>query len=201
MKAAICQPQMGKEALLGLLSAKSEGERAFVFDAAREARHRAFGNKVFLYGFLYLSTHCRNDCAFCQYRRSNSSLERYRKPLGEMLEAAGRLAADGIHLLDLTLGEDPYYVEPAGFHRLLELVSALKETTGLPIMVSPGVLSAEQLVRLREPGRTGTPAIRRRTTGICSRVCVWSRIMIAGSARVLRRRGAACSPRTACSRA
>ena len=119
MKAAICQPQMGKEALLGLLSAKSEGERAFVFDAAREARHRAFGNKVFLYGFLYLSTHCRNDCAFCQYRRSNSSLERYRKPLGEMLEAAGRLAADGVHLLDLTLGEDPYYVEPAGFHRLV----------------------------------------------------------------------------------
>ena len=69
-----------------------------------------------------------------------------------MLEAAGRLAADGVHLLDLTLGEDPYYVEPAGFHRLLELVSALKETTGLPIMVSPGVLSAEQLVRLREAG-------------------------------------------------
>ena len=152
MKAAICQPQMGKEALLGLLSAKSEGERACVFDAAREARHRAVGNKVFLYGFLYLSTHCRNDCAFCQYRRSNSSLERYRKPPGEMLEAAGRLAADGVHLLDLTLGEDPYYVEPAGFHRLLELVSALKETTGLPIMVSPGVLSAEQLVRLREAG-------------------------------------------------
>ena len=50
------------------------------------------------------------------------------------------------------MGEDPYYVEPAGFHRLLELVSALKETTGLPIMVSPGVLSAEQLVRLREAG-------------------------------------------------
>ncbi|WP_370809486.1 hypothetical protein [Bilophila wadsworthia] len=91
---------------------------------------------------------------FASTRRSNSSLERYRKPLGEMLEAAGRLAADGVHLLDLTLGEDPYYVEPAGFHRLLELVSALKETTGLPIMVSPGVLSAEQLVRLRE-GRGG----------------------------------------------
>ena len=51
-------------------------------------------------------------------------LERYRKPFGEMLEAAGRLAADGVHLLDLTLGEDPYYVETAGFHRLLELVSA-----------------------------------------------------------------------------
>lgn len=112
MKAVRCQPQMGKEALLGLLSAKSEGERAFVFDAAREARRRAFGNKVFLYGFLYLSTHCRNDCAFCQYRRSNSALERYRKPLEEMLEAAGRLAADGVHLLDLTLGEDPIMWSP-----------------------------------------------------------------------------------------
>ena len=61
------------------------------------------------------------------------------------------LAADGVHLLDSTWGRS-YYVEPAGFHRLLELVSALKETTGLPIMVSPGVLSAEQLVRLREAG-------------------------------------------------
>lgn len=143
---------MSKEALLDLLSVKSEGERAFIFDAAREARHKAFGNKVSLYGFLYLSTHCRNDCAFCQYRRSNLSLERYRKPLGEVLKAAGRLAADRVHLLDLTLGEDPYYVEPAGFHRLLELVSALKETTGLPIMVPLGVLLAEQFIRPREAG-------------------------------------------------
>ncbi|MFQ9492088.1 MAG: hypothetical protein ACLR0N_15095 [Bilophila wadsworthia] len=118
-----------------------------------------------------------------------------------MLEAAGRLAADGVHLLDLTLGEDPYYVEPAGFHRLLELVSALKETTGLPIMVSPGVLSAEQLVRLREAGADWYACYQETHNRICSRVCVWSRIMIAGSARVLRRRGAACSPRTACSRA
>ena len=47
MKAAICQPQMGKEALLGLLSAKSEGERAFVFDAAREARHRRSATRCF----------------------------------------------------------------------------------------------------------------------------------------------------------
>lgn len=147
-----CESSIGKDVLLGLLSAKSEGERALVFGAAREARRRAFGDKVFLYGFLYLSTHCRNDCAFCQYRRSNTELERYRKPLGELLEAARLLAADGVHLLDLTLGEDPYYVEPAGFHRLVELVSALKETTGLPVMVSPGVLSADQLLRLREAG-------------------------------------------------
>lgn len=147
-----CESSIGKDVLLGLLSAKSEGERALVFGAAREARRRAFGDKVFLYGFLYLSTHCRNDCAFCQYRRSNTELERYRKPLGELLEAARLLAADGVHLLDLTLGEDPYYVEPAGFHRLVELVSALKETTGLPVMVSPGVLSADQLLRLRGAG-------------------------------------------------
>lgn len=147
-----CESSIGKDVLLGLLSAKSEGERALVFGAAREARRRAFGDKVFLYGFLYLSTHCRNDCAFCQYRRSNTELERYRKPLGELLEAARLLAADGVHLLDLTLGEDPYYVEPAGFHRLVELVSALKETTGLPVMVSPGVLSADQLLRLRQAG-------------------------------------------------
>lgn len=140
-----------KEELMAFLTAGGEA-RERLFAAAREARRRAFGNRIFLYGFLYLSTHCRNDCTFCQYRRSNTTIDRYRKRLDEMLEAGGRLAADGVHLLDLTLGEDPYFVEPAGFHRLLELVSALKETTGLPVMVSPGVLGPDQLRALRRAG-------------------------------------------------
>lgn len=140
-----------KKELMDFLLASGE-KREHLFAAAREARRQVFGNRVFLYGFLYLSTHCRNDCTFCQYRRSHITLERYRKTLDEVLEAGRRLAADGVHLLDLTLGEDPYFTEPAGFHRLLELVSSLKETTGLPIMVSPGVLSGEQLHALRQAG-------------------------------------------------
>lgn len=142
---------LSREALLALFSTPESG-RAALFAKAREARRSAFGTRIFLYGFLYLSTHCRNDCAFCNYRRANAGLPRYRKSLAELAAAARRLAADGVHLLDLTLGEDPYYVEPEGFPRLVGLVAALREATGLPIMVSPGVLSDGQLARLREAG-------------------------------------------------
>lgn len=140
-----------KTDLMTMLAAEGSA-RERLFAAAREARHRAFGNRIFLYGFLYLSTYCRNNCTFCQYRHSSTAAPRYRKTPEEFAEAARKLAEEGVHLLDLTLGEDPYYVEPSGFHRLLELVSSLKEATGLPVMVSPGVLTAPQLVALKEAG-------------------------------------------------
>ena len=35
-----------------------------LFAAARQAREKHFADKVFLYGFVYFSTYCKNDCAF-----------------------------------------------------------------------------------------------------------------------------------------
>ncbi len=123
-----------------------------LFTKAQACRDRYFGHTFFMYGFLYLSTHCRNDCTFCQYRCSNTRLQRYRKTLETLLEAAQRLIDDGVHLLDLTLGEDPYYVSDEGFPRLLELVQTLKNATNMPLMLSPGVLRAEQLRALADVG-------------------------------------------------
>ena len=130
--------------LAALVGLRGE-ERARLFSLAARARDRMFGRSVFLYGFLYLSTHCRNDCAFCHFRRGNASLERYRKDQTAILGAARRLAGDGVHLLDLTLGEDPYFLQSQGLRELHGLVRSVKRETGLPIMLSPGVLTEEQL--------------------------------------------------------
>src|SRR4030042_3266730 len=83
-------PARELEQLFALCEAE-EGEREGLFRAARELRRRHFGGRIFLYGFLYLSTFCRNDCLFCWYRRSNPSCRRYRKSEAEVLEASGRL--------------------------------------------------------------------------------------------------------------
>lgn len=123
-----------------------------LFAQARNMRNSYWGNKIFVYGFLYLSTFCRNNCSFCQYRSSNFKEERYRKSLPELLEAGRRLADDGVHLLDLTLGEDPYYVSEENFSRLEEIVGELHVKIGLPIMVSPGVISKELLLKLYKAG-------------------------------------------------
>jgi methylornithine synthase len=127
-------------------------ERDALFRVACDLRRQHFGNRIFLYGFLYLSTYCRNDCRFCFYRRSNTLCRRYRKSREEVLDSSGRLASSGVHLLDLTLSEDPLLYGREGFDSLVRLTAEVRRTTGLPLMVSPGV--APEAV-LGELGRAG----------------------------------------------
>ena len=127
-----------------------------VFRAARKLRERHFGNRVFLYGFLYFSTHCRNSCEFCLYRKNNSAAIRYRKSPAQIIESSHRLAELGIHLIDLTMGEDPeiFHAGDRGFELLLQTIRSVKQNTNLPTMVSAGVLPEAVLGELSEAGAT-----------------------------------------------
>ena len=123
-------------------------------DAARKLRQAYFGNKVFLYGFIYFSTFCRNDCSFCHDRRSNTNIFRYRKTQREIISAARRLAEEGVHLIDLTMGEDPHIFgsRDGGFDKLAEMVHEIKTITRLPVMVSPGVVTSDVLEKFAQAG-------------------------------------------------
>jgi methylornithine synthase len=123
-----------------------------LFAAAREQRRRHSGDAVFLYGFVYYSTYCRNSCAFCFYRAGNTVSPRYRKDADEVVEICRSLAGSGVNLLDLTLGEDPVLFDEGDFSPLTGLVAAVRRAAGLPIMVSPGVLPARVLAELRAAG-------------------------------------------------
>lgn len=125
-----------------------------LFETARKIRGQHFHKRIFLYGFLYTSTYCRNDCSFCFFRRSNPDSTRYRKDKSDILSAAMRLAESGVHLIDLTMGEDPVLFNTIGdgFEQLLDLVVSLRKNIALPVMVSPGVMSPIQLERLAEAG-------------------------------------------------
>ena len=125
-----------------------------IFETARALRQAYFRDRVFLYGFIYLSTFCRNDCIFCRSRRSNSVLTRYRKTPADIIVAARRLAAAGIHLVDLTMGEDSRFFENEfkGFDELADTIHAIRADTGLPVMVSPGVVPPRILGKLARAG-------------------------------------------------
>lgn len=136
-----------------LLDLRDQGDLARLFQTAREMRRRHFGEAIFLYGFVYFSTWCRNDCIFCLYRKSNPLAKRYRKDENEIIELAGRLAESGVHLIDLTMGEDPFfYPNGQGADGLADLVKAVKAQTGLPLMISPGVIPRETLRALSRVG-------------------------------------------------
>ena len=118
---------------------------------ARMVRKKHFGNNVFLYGFLYFSTYCKNDCNFCHYRKSNNQLVRYRKNGTEVVESAIKLADSGVHLIDLTMGEDPaIFLSEFGLNRLMRLVKRVRSETGLPVMISPGAIPESVISQLAE---------------------------------------------------
>ncbi len=135
-----------------LLSLRDDASIDRVMAAAREVRFRHFNNGLFLYGFIYLSTYCRNHCAFCFYREENRKSPRYRKSPEEVVEIARQLTESGVHLIDLTLGEDPQMYESGDFHPLIETVSRVKTATHLPVMVSPGVVTNSTLHELAAVG-------------------------------------------------
>ncbi len=138
--------------LVRLLSPADDGERAAIRIAAREARRRHTGDRIFTYGFVYLSTWCRNDCLFCGYRSTNPEARRYRKNSGEILAASKLLAGQGVNLIDLTMGEDPASDEPGYIDEIAGLIAEVRRVTGLPVMISPGVASRTALEKYKAAG-------------------------------------------------
>jgi methylornithine synthase len=140
----------GRDELEVLLRAGDEAP--LVLAAARELRARHSGDAVYLYGFVYFSTYCRNECAFCFYRADNDESPRYRKTADEVIAICRDLAESGVVLLDLTMGEDPEIHSEPGHRALVDLVAGVASETGAPVMVSPGVLPEASLRDLAGAG-------------------------------------------------
>jgi methylornithine synthase len=141
---------MDRQEIISLLGREDPAEIEELFGRARKAREELFSNKIFLYGFVYFSTWCRNDCNFCYFRNSNK-IERYRKSPEEILAIAEALKRSGINLIDLTMGEDLKY-HRENFADVLDMIKKIKELTGLPVMISPGVVSDGLIDRFAELG-------------------------------------------------
>ncbi|MGD9310938.1 MAG: methylornithine synthase PylB [Desulfosarcina sp.] len=141
-------------AMVKLLESPTPNDLNKLFAAARQARDRHFGNTVFLYGFLYVSTYCRNHCRFCLYRRNNHRAIRYRKTLSQISESARHLVRAGVHLIDLTAGEDPCFYGHGedAFTPIVDTVRSIRKDTGLPLMISVGKVADTDLERLAAAG-------------------------------------------------
>lgn len=140
----------GRNQIIQILKSDDEALSNELFEEARRIRKEVFADKIFMYGFVYFTTWCRNDCTFCYYRKSNS-IDRYRKSPDEIISLAGTLADSGVHMIDLTMGEDEIYHEE-NFRTVTEIIKKIKAETGLPVMISPGVVSDETIRRFKEAG-------------------------------------------------
>ncbi len=146
------QGSLTKEEITFLLSLQDGEDVTKLFRTARAIKERNFGNRVFLYGFVYFSTYCRNNCSFCFYRQSNKESFRYRKTKEDIIQLACALEDAGVHLIDLTMGEDPLFNDGARSEALLEIVQAVDDSVELPIMASPGVLREDRFASMHDAG-------------------------------------------------
>ena len=131
---------LNKHEIVELLLIEDEDRLQALFEAARKIKQKIFSNKVFLYGFLYFSTWCRNDCNFVILENPMSSIAIENS--GRSIGYSKRLADSGVHLIDLTMGEDMKY-HAENFESLLDIVERIKKSIGLPVMISTGVLKNE----------------------------------------------------------
>jgi methylornithine synthase len=141
---------MNREEVISLLRTDNPVKIEELFSQARKVRQELFSNKIFLYGFVYFSTWCRKNCNFCYFRSSNK-IERYRKEPEEIIAVAELLAKSGINLIDLTMGEDMQY-HKENFSSIFDIVKKIKESTGLPVMISPGVIDDSHIDKFAELG-------------------------------------------------
>ncbi|MDM8537551.1 methylornithine synthase PylB [Desulfobacterales bacterium HSG17] len=135
---------------------KKPDEIELLFKEARNIRNRKFNKGIFFYGFVYFSTYCQNNCNFCHFRSSNYQLTRYRKSGQEILETARELSEAGVHLIDLTMGEDPDMSNASDpkFYDLVKMTGRVINDTGLPVMISPGIIPDKIISELAGMGVT-----------------------------------------------
>jgi methylornithine synthase len=145
----ISKKPLTDEAIHEMLSITDRSSLRKMYDAAVSVKNHFFGNSVYLYSFVYFSTYCKNPCSFCYYN-SNNKIDRYRITPKELRRMCEELKDEGVHMIDLTMGEDPHFHNMP--QNLLEFVKIAKEVTGLPVMVSPGVVDNSFIKALQAAG-------------------------------------------------
>jgi methylornithine synthase len=132
-----------------MLSIADETSLQKMYFAASKVREHFFSKNIYMYSFVYFSTYCKNKCTFCYYNAANN-IHRYRLTPEELRGMCVQLKEEGVHMIDLTMGEDPHFHNRP--ENLLEFVRIAKEMTGLPVMVSPGVADDDLIQNLKEAG-------------------------------------------------
>src|SRR5574344_248021 len=78
----------------------------YLFEKAREVRHKYYGHDVYIRGLIEFTNYCKNDCLYCGIRHSNKCAERYRLSKEQILECCENGYNLGFRTFVLQGGED-----------------------------------------------------------------------------------------------
>ncbi len=94
----------------------------YLFEKARNIRHRYYGHDVYMRGLIEFTNYCKNDCIYCGIRRSNKNADRYRLTKEDILFCCESGYELGFRTFVLQGGEDPYYTD----EKIIDIIRSIK---------------------------------------------------------------------------
>lgn len=132
-----------------LLLREDEDTNEYLFAAAREARRKVYGNKVYIRGLIEISSYCKNNCYYCGIRCENHHAERYRLDDDAILNCCDIGYEAGFRTFVMQGGEDRYFTD----ERLERLIKEIKKRyPDTAVTLSLGERSRESYQRLFDAG-------------------------------------------------
>ncbi len=97
---------------------------------------------------IEVSSYCHNNCLYCGMRKDNKILKRFTIFPNEMLSIAKRINEDGIDTIMIQSGE----ISGLYNQELVDTIDKIKKSYHIQIIISSGIISKEELRRLRNIG-------------------------------------------------
>lgn len=140
---------LGNDELLELLNNLNSEDKGYLTAKAHETRMKYYGPKVFMRGLIEFTNYCKQNCVYCGIRFGNTSAERYRLTLPEILNACKSGYTMGYRTFVLQGGEDDYFTD----EKILEIIKAIKMNfRDCAITLSIGEKSYEAYKKYYEAG-------------------------------------------------
>lgn len=120
-----------------------------LFERARQVRHEAGQDAVFLRGVIEISNHCSKNCDYCAMRSANKDFERYSLNADEIISLAKTVKETGIKTIFFQGGQHPES-DPV----LETVIPVMRKDLGLDVLLCLGERSKEVYKRFVELGAT-----------------------------------------------
>lgn len=140
---------LSKDEFVFLIDNRNEEISQYLFEKAREIRHKIYGKEIFIRGLIEFSNYCKNDCLYCGIRRSNKNCDRYRLSKEEILACCKEGYELGFRTFVLQGGEDVKFTDEV----FCDIISSIK--TNFPdcaATLSIGERSRESYQKLFDAG-------------------------------------------------
>jgi 2-iminoacetate synthase len=125
-----------------------------IFTTAKQIKEEIYGTRLVLFAPLYISNRCMNECTYCAFRATNSTLKRRTLTQEEIAEETRILIRQGHKRVLVVAGEA---LPPQGFQYILDSIATIYGTRVEPgeirrVNVNLAPQTTERFRQLKEAG-------------------------------------------------